>query len=208
MKVNVKLVKAMENEEKLMTGEESLRVISDMISKTRVSVTQASFHLLLWGWLIFACSLSEFLLWKYAGWADSWYVWFAVIAGVVASFAYGFAKGKRERIFTYGTKIYVWTWIAFFWASVIFFIVFPLETGDVAKYMLLMAGIPLLISGVVLNFRPMMLGAAAFWLLALVAHFGGDTVSGLAMPAAMIIGYLIPGYLLRKRGSHDTFQGA
>lgn len=198
----------MENEEKLMTGEESLRVITDMIYKTRVSIAQASFHLLLWGWLIFACSLSEFLLWKYAGWTNSWYVWFAVIAGVLVSFIYGFAKGKRERIFTYGTRIYVWTWIAFFWASVIFFIIFPVETESVGKYMLLLAAVPLLISGVILNFRPMMWGAVAFWILALAAHFGGGTVSGLAVPAAMVLGYLVPGYLLRKRGSHDTVQGA
>lgn len=191
-----------------MTGEESLRVITDMINKTRVSIAQASFHLLLWGWLIFVCSLSEFLLWKYAGWTNSWYVWFAVIAGVLISFIYGFSKGKRERIFTYGTRIYVWTWIAFFWASVVFFIVFPVSTGSVGKYMLLMAAVPLLISGVILSFRPMMWGAVAFWVLALAAHFGGDTVSGLAVPAAMVIGYLVPGYLLRKRGSHDTVQGA
>jgi hypothetical protein len=206
--VDVKLAKAMENEEKLMTGEDSLRVITEMINKTRVSVAQASFHLLLWGWLIFACSLSEFVLWKYAGWANSWYVWFAVIAGVFVSLAYGFVKGKRERIFTYGTKIYIWTWIAFFLASVVFFIVFPVKTGNVGKYMLLIAAIPLLISGVILNFRPMMWGAVAFWILAIFAHFGGETVSGLAMPAAMVIGYLVPGYLLRKRGSHDTVQGA
>jgi len=198
----------MENEEKLMTGEDSLRVITEMINKTRVSVAQASFHLLLWGWLIFACSLSEFVLWKYAGWANSWYVWFAVIAGVFVSLAYGFVKGKRERIFTYGTKIYIWTWIAFFLASVVFFIVFPVKTGNVGKYMLLIAAIPLLISGVILNFWPMMWGAVAFWILAILAHFGGETVSGLAMPAAMVIGYLVPGYLLRKRGSHDTVQGA
>ena len=198
----------MENEEKLMTGEDSLRVITEMINKTRVSVAQASFHLLLWGWLIFACSLSEFVLWKYAGWANSWYVWFAVIAGVFVSLAYGFVKGKRERIFTYGTKIYIWTWIAFFLASVVFFIVFPVKTGNVGKYMLLIAAIPLLISGVILNFWPMMWGAVAFWILAILAHFGGETVSGLAMPAAMVIGYLVPGYLIRKRGSHDTVQGA
>lgn len=198
----------MENEEKMMTGEDSLRVITEMINKTRVSVAQASFHLLLWGWLIFACSLSEFVLWKYAGWANSWYVWFAVIAGMFVSLAYGFVKGKRERIFTYGTRIYVWTWIAFFLAAVVFFIVFPVKTGNVGKYMLLIAAIPLLISGVILNFRPMMWGAGAFWILALVSHFGGEIVSGFAMPAAMVIGYLVPGYLLRKRGSHDTIQGA
>lgn len=198
----------MENEEKLMTGEESLRVITEMINKTRVSIAQAGFHLLLWGWLIFACSLSEFLLWKYAGWTNSWYVWFFVIPGAIVSFAYGFARGKKERMYTYGTAIYVWTWIAFLFASVVFFIVFPLETGSVAKYMLLMAGMPLLISGVIMKFRPMMWGAGAFWILALVAHFGGDTVSGLTMPVAMVIGYLVPGYLLRKKGSHDTVQGA
>lgn len=198
----------MENEEKLMTGEESLRVITEMINKTRVSIAQASFHLLLWGWLIFACSLSEFLLWKYAGWANSWYVWYFVIPGAITSLVYGFARGKKERLFTYGTSIYVWTWVSFLFASVVFFIVFPLETGSVAKYMLLMAGMPLLISGVIMKFRPMMWGAGAFWILALVAHFVGETVSGLTMPVAMVIGYLVPGYLLRKRGSHDTVQGA
>jgi len=196
----------MENGEKPMTGEESLRVITDMINKTRVSIAQASFHLLLWGWLIFACSLSEFVLWKYAGWTNSWYVWFAVIAGVIVSFIYGFTSGKKEQVFTYGTRIYVWTWISFFCAAVVFFIVFPFETGSAGKYMLLMAAIPLLISGVILKFRPMMWGAGAFWLLALIAHFGGDIVSGVAMPVAMVTGYLIPGYLLRKRGSHDTIQ--
>ena len=198
----------MENEEKMMTGQESLSVITEMINKTRVSVTQASFHLLFWGWLIFACSLSEFLLWKYTGWANAWIVWFAVIIGVVVSTTYGFVRGRREKVFTYATGINITTWIAFFIAAVVFCIVYPMENGDVSKYMLLLAGIPLLISGVVLRFRPLMWGAGAFWALSLVAHFGGETVSGLAMPVAMILGYLIPGYLLRKRGSHVTFQGA
>lgn len=198
----------MENEEKLMTGDESLRVITQMINKTRVSVTQASFHLLLWGWLIFVCSLSEFLLWRYTDWANPWYIWFLVIPGVLVSMIYGFAKGRKEKVYTYGTSIYVWTWMAFLVSSVIFFIVYPLETGSISKYMLLMAAMPLLISGTVLRFRPLMWGAVSFWVLALVAHLGGQTVSGLAMPAAMIIGYLVPGYLLRNKGSHDTVQGA
>ncbi|MDX9727713.1 MAG: hypothetical protein RBT50_00475 [Bacteroidales bacterium] len=198
----------MENEEKLMTGEESLRVITEMINKTRVSIAQASFHLLLWGWLIFACSLSEFLLWKLTDWTNVWYVWLFVIPGVFVSLIYGFVKGKREKVFTYGTAVHLWTWIAFLVSSVIFFIVYPMESGSISKYMLLLAAMPLLISGVVLSFRPLMWGAGSFWLLALVAHFGGETVSGLAMPVAMVIGYLVPGYLLRKRGSHDTVQGA
>jgi hypothetical protein len=198
----------MENEEKLMTGEESLEVITRMINKTRVSVTQTSFHLLFWGWLIFVCSLSEFLLWRYTGWTNSWYVWFFVIPGIFVSLIYGFTRGRKERVFTYGTSIYVWTWIAFLFASVVFFIVHPLEDGNVTKYMLLLAAMPLFISGVVLRFMPLIWGAVSFWILALAAHFGGPVISGLAMPAAVIIGYLVPGYLLRRKGSHDAVQGA
>jgi len=198
----------MENEEKLMTGEESFKVITEMINKTRVSITQSSFHLLFWGWLIFACSLSEFLLWKLTDCNNSWYVWLFVIPGVFVSLIYGFVKGKREKVFTYGTAIHVWTWMAFLVSSIIFIIVYPMETGSIGKYMLLLAAMPLLISGAVLRFRPLMWGAVSFWVLALVAHFGGSTVSGLAMPVAMIAGYLVPGYLLKRKGSHDTVQGA
>jgi hypothetical protein len=39
----------MENEEKMMTGEESLRIITEMINKTKFNIRQGSFHLLFWG---------------------------------------------------------------------------------------------------------------------------------------------------------------
>src|ERR1035437_5567704 len=47
----IKLIIIMENEEKMMTGEESLRIITEMINKTKVNISQGSFHLLFWGWL-------------------------------------------------------------------------------------------------------------------------------------------------------------
>lgn len=45
----IKINNIMENEEKLMTGEESLRIITEMINKTKVNIRQSSFHLLFWG---------------------------------------------------------------------------------------------------------------------------------------------------------------
>ncbi|MFZ0471502.1 MAG: hypothetical protein WAL94_02690 [Bacteroidales bacterium] len=194
----------MENEEKLMTGEESLKVITAMINKTRVSVTQSSFHLLFWGWLIFACSLSEFLLWKFTDFASPWYVWFFVIPGVFVSMIYGFTKGRKASLHTYAEGIYVWVWMAFFIASVVLFIVHSNQMESVSKYILLVAAMPTFISGIVLKFKPLIWGGVSMWVLALAAHFGGDTISGLAVPVAMITGYLIPGYLLRKKGSHET----
>ena len=71
----------MENDEKMMTGEESLRIITEMINKTKVNISQGSFHLLFWGWLLIVCSLSEWLIAKFTSYAHPYYVWFLVIPG-------------------------------------------------------------------------------------------------------------------------------
>lgn len=42
----------METEEKQMTGEESLKIITDMINKTKTNIRQSSFHLLFWGYIL------------------------------------------------------------------------------------------------------------------------------------------------------------
>jgi len=194
----------MENEEKLMTGEESLKVITAMINKTRVNVTQSSFHLLFWGWLIFACSLSEFLLYKFTDLANPWYIWFFVIPGAFVSMIYGFTRGRKASVHTYAEGIYVWVWMAFLVASVVLFIVHSSQMESISEYILLIAAMPTFISGIILKFRPLIWGGVTLWIFALAAHFGGNTISGLATPAAMVTGYLIPGYLLRRTGSHET----
>jgi hypothetical protein len=194
----------MENEEKLMTGEESLKVITAMINKTRVNVKQSSFHLLFWGWLIFACSITEFLLYKFTDFANAWYVWFFVIPGVFVSMIYGFTRGRKASVHTYAEGIYVWVWMAFLVASVVLFIVHSSQMESVSKYILLIAAMPTFISGIILKFKPLIWGGITLWIFALAAHFGGDIISGLAVPAAMITGYLIPGYLLRRTDSHET----
>jgi hypothetical protein len=79
----------MENNEKIMTGEESLRIITDMINKTKVSIRQGSYHHLFWGWLLIICSLSARLLEKYTGYAHPYYVWFLAIPGAFVSMIYG-----------------------------------------------------------------------------------------------------------------------
>jgi len=194
----------MENEEKLMTGEESLKVITAMINKTRVNVKQSSFHLLFWGWLIFACSITEFLLYKFTDFANAWYVWFFVIPGVFVSMIYGFTRGRKASVHTYAEGIYVWVWMAFLVASVVLFIVHSSQMESVSKYILLIAAMPTFISGIILKFKPLIWGGITLWIFALAAHFGGDIISGLAVPTAMITGYLIPGYLLRRTDSHET----
>ncbi len=200
----IKLNIIMENEEKLMTGEESLKIITDMINKTKVNIRQSSFHLLFWGWLILFCSLSEYLLFRLTDFATPWYVWFFVIPGVFVSMTYGFVKGSKESVYTYATNIYVWTWIGFLISAIVLFIIVWDHMESVEPLILTLAAIPAFVSGFIIKFRPLIIGAATFWIFALVARFAGPDIAPLAVPVAMLTGYLIPGYILRNRNGHAT----
>jgi hypothetical protein len=194
----------MENEEKLMTGEESLRIISEMINKTKFDIRQGSFYLLFWGWLIFACSLSEFLLLKFTGFTHSYYVWFLVIPGVFVSMLYGFITGRKAKVRTYTGVLYMWIWIGFLISATVLFIVHSKRMDTVAPYILLLAGLPTFFSGFLIKFKPLIAGGICFWVVSLVIFFAGPAFASLGTAIAMLIGYLIPGYMLKNRVDHDA----
>lgn len=194
----------MENDEKLMTGEESLRIITDMINKTKVNIRQGIFHLLFWGWLIMICSLSEYILYRFTDFASPWYVWLLVIPGVFVSMVYGYVNGRKAKLHTYADMIYLWTWMGFLFSAIVLFIIVSKDMRSVPPLILILAAIPTFISGFIIKFRPLIAGGITFWILALVAYFGGPEIGPLAVPVAMLTGYLIPGYLLKSKVDHGT----
>jgi hypothetical protein len=194
----------MENEEKVMTGEESLKIITDMINRTKTNISQGSFHLIFWGWLVLICSLTQFLLLKFSSFHSPWTVWILVIPGVFVSAIYGYVKGKKEHVHTYADRIFMMTWIGF---TIVAFILclFLHDRGElIPQFILLAAGFPTFVSGFTLKFRPLIFGGIAFWILAVAAYFAGPSLGQLAVPAGMLAGYLIPGYMLRSKRNHDT----
>jgi hypothetical protein len=193
----------METEEKMMTGEESLKIITDMINKTKVNIRQGSFHLLFWGWLILICSLSEYLLYKFTDFTHPWYVWFFVIPGVFVSMIYGFVTGRKAKMHTYADNLYLWTWMGFLASSIVLFMIVSEDMRNVPPFILMLAAMPTFISGFIIRFRPLIIGGITFWIFALAAHFAG-AFAPLAVPVAMLTGYLIPGYMLKRKVDHET----
>ena len=187
----------------MMTGEESLKIITEMINKTKFDIRQGSFYLLFWGWLIFACSISEYLLHKFTDVTHPYYVWFLVIPGVFVSMIYGFVTGRKARVQTYTGMLYMWIWMGFLIAATVLFIVQSKRMDLVTPYILLLIGLPTFVSGFIIKFRPLIAGGICFWITALVVHFAGPSFSSLGTALAMLIGYLIPGYMLKNRVDHD-----
>jgi len=194
----------MENNEKMMTGEESLKIITEMINKTKVNIRQGSFHLLFWGWLITVCSLSEWLITNLTHYAHPYYVWILVIPGAFVSMIYGAVTGRKAKVQTYADKLYMWTWIGFLFAAIVLFIVQSDRMENVTPYILLLAGFPTFLSGFIVKFKPLIAGGICFWVIAILVHFAGPSLALLGTPVAMLTGYLIPGYMLRNKVNHDT----
>jgi uncharacterized membrane protein len=194
----------MENNEKMMTGEESLKIITEMINRTKVNIRQGSFHLLFWGWLITVCSLSEWLIAKLSSYPHPYYVWILVIPGAFVSMIYGAVTGRKAKVQTYADKLYMWTWIGFLFAAIVLFIVQSDRMENITPYILLLAGFPTFLSGFIVKFKPLIAGGICFWVIAILVHFAGPSLALLGTPVAMFTGYLIPGYMLRNKVNHDT----
>jgi hypothetical protein len=194
----------MENEEKMMTGEESLRIITDMINKTKVNIQQGSFHLLFWGWLIFVCSISDFILMDFTGFSHHYYVWFLTIPGIFVSIVYGIVKGRKAKIRTYADRLYMWVWLGFLFSFLTLFIIHSKHFDTIAQYILTLVGFPIFISGFIIKFKPLIIGGILFWIIAIIVSLAAPSIAPLGMPLAVITGYLIPGYMLKNKGNHDT----
>jgi hypothetical protein len=193
----------MENEEKMMTGEESLRIISEMINKTKVNIRQGSFHLLFWGWLVFVCSLAEYLLMNFGGYAHHYYVWFLAIPGGFVSMIYGIANGRKAIVHTYADRLYMWVWFGFLFSFLVLFIIHSKRLESVSPYIMMLVGFAAFISGIIIKFKPLVIGGILFWIIAVIVSFAPPSIAPLGMPLAMITGYLIPGYMLKYKDSHD-----
>ena len=194
----------MENDEKMMTGEESLKIITEMINRTKVNIRQGSFHLLFWGWLITVCSLSEWVITNLTHYAHPYYVWILVIPGAFVSMIYGAVTGRKAKVHTYADMLYMWTWIGFLFAAIVLFIVQSDRMENITPYILLLAGFPTFLSGFIVKFKPLIVGGICFWVIAILVHFAGPSLALLGTPVAMITGYLIPGYMLRNKVNHET----
>ncbi|HCC70411.1 MAG TPA: hypothetical protein DEQ09_04575 [Bacteroidales bacterium] len=188
----------MENNIKKMSGEESIKIITDMIEKTRCNIKQGSFHLLFWGWLVLICSLTEYLWGQFSNYDKPWIVWLLTVPGVFVSLIYGFNKGKRQTVYTYADRLYMWTWLSFLVSAIILVVLLWGKMQYMGTYILMLAGFPTFLSGVIIKFRALMIGGLCFWALSLVSHFTGPDISPLTVPVAMFTGYLIPGYILKK----------
>ena len=180
---------------------DSLLLIDNMINQAKNRFTENGFLYLLWGWTVFACSTFHFMAIKLGFVKHPEWVWMITWAVVIFQIIYLAKTKKKEKVKTYSDGIIDAIWICFGVCMLVLAII--LGRFNLWMYMnslvLLFYGIPTFLSGVVMQFKPLKFGGVACWRLAIGSTFVAPVYYLILIAFAVLIAWIIPGYLLRKK---------
>jgi hypothetical protein len=192
-------------EDAKISPEESLQLIEGMINTAKNRFSENGHMYLVWGWTVFICSLAQFVLLHFYNYPKHYIVWLLSLVVFAYSFFYVSQKHKKVKVQTWADSIVAFIWVTF--SIVIFleaFVIGMFTSGDYYVYItpiiLAVYGMPIFLSGIVLRFKPLIWGGVACWLLCVGSLFiEAYDYKFLMIPAAMLVAWIIPGYLLRLK---------
>jgi len=185
--------------------QQSLALIESMINRAKDKFADDGFMYLIWGWLVFFCSLFQFVLLHVYNYPKHYYVWLATIPVFIFQAFYVSKKSKRKTVSTYTDYIIGFVWITFAIVIVLLgFVVGLLTTGEyythIVHILLAVYGMPVFLTGVIVKFRPLIFGGIACWILCIISTFISNyDYQFLCIPLAMLLAWIIPGYMLRAK---------
>lgn len=188
--------------EKELTPQQSLDVITSMIQQAKGNMQKNSFYFLLWGWTIVIANLGVFVLLKFTNVANPYLMFLITIAAALISGIYSFKQGKQAVVTTHLDNIYKWLWIGFGVNCFIFWFFGGKMGWQLNAIITSMCAVPTLLSGVLLKFKPLMVGGVIFWIFGALIFMVDTETQFLLAAAAVTFGYLVPGYMLRKSDKH------
>jgi hypothetical protein len=191
----------MNTEKTTLTPEQSLDIITRMIDQAKGNVQRNAYYFLLWGWVVALANLGMFTLIR-IGYERPYIVWIITIPAWIFTLIKSYKKGSVKSVATHLDRISSQLWLAFG------ICIFTLITfGWAINYqlnpvILLMAAMPTFVSGVILKFKPLMMGGISFWIFSIVSFLVTADLQPLVGALAIVCGYLVPGYLLKKKELH------
>lgn len=188
----------MKNQEDNLSPKESLDIITRMILEAKGKVQQNSVYFLLWGWVVMLGNIGMFML-QQLEYSRPYIVWLITIPAWIYTLYRAYRQRKIGSASSHFDKISGALWVCF---GIIIFtlIAFGFKINyQLNPLILLFSAVPTFTSGVILRFRPLMMGGILFWLCSIVSFLVTREYQPLVGAAAIAFGYLIPGYLLHYK---------
>jgi Flp pilus assembly protein TadB len=192
----------MENEDQPLSHTQSLGIIEQMIAAAKNEHREKGDGWLLWGWLLFIASVLSAVFMKtalpqYIGWT-----WTGVlVVGFSLMLYFYFTRKKKEEVTTYVQGLLNKFSTGFFISLLVLVAASNLSGSSFSfGYYYVLYAFWMFIHGSAIRFQPLIIGAIVNWAAAIAIFVTPDFFYKMVISAiAILVGYLIPGYMLRNQ---------
>jgi len=184
-----------------LSNEKSLEIIHQMINQAKTKINDSGNEWILWGSMIFLASLSTYFFIE-TGYRYIFLGWNIFGLFTIVILTYQLFKRKSKAVRTYLDDLLRLFDIGFIISLFIIIFSINVAVGPNAGfgYFLMIYAFLMLIQGGAMKFKPLMIGAAVNWIGSVAIFLNKDfKYDMLITAAAVFIGYIIPGLLLRSQ---------
>ena len=211
------------SEEKKLTEQESLQLITEMIQKAKSSFHESGTSAILWGTVTSIAGLLSFSQ-QYFNFSIGVDIWLLVLFAIIPQIFISIKENKVKTFRSYEERAIDAIWIVYgisigcfiFYLNVVpiisakFFAAehsitvdqlkdFPAYIFSSASVFLILYAIPTLATGIISKFKPMLIGGVISYILFFISCYTSSTWDMLLLGLAGILNWLIPGLILRNR---------
>jgi hypothetical protein len=186
-------------EESKLSNSESLQIITEMIGRAKRNMAKkGSFYFLLWGWVVLIGNFGFYIIARYQLFPYPYVIWSITLPAIIVTVIYSMRQNRKSIATSQLDNIYMNLWMAIFVAVVIVLVFMPKMNYSHNAVILLLAGLGTFVTGKLIKFNPLVIGSLALWIGAIIAFNVPVIDQYLVGGFAIIVGYLIPGYLLKR----------
>lgn len=180
-----------------METTKSIEIIQNMMQESRKSLARYSFYFIMWGIVMGAASLLDYMFNNYT---YHWAAWPAAgILGGIASSIFSYRDKKKAGASTFSDRIIGYTWLGFGIALIVSIAYTANHHLSPSPMVLLLAGFATFITGGICRFKPFVYGGLVLILCSVISGFFlPDEQHGLVFVLGMVLGYIVPGVMLRN----------
>lgn len=190
---------------------EELRVIREMLEKTKKSTAESGTFFLVWGFLIIFAVIGTYLLVFAGKYSWIWLNWAVFMgSGIVFSFVYWGRKERRAGVKTHASSAAGYLGIACGVAFIFVGLIFPafkLYSWEVISLLITtIFGTSIFALGGIINWNLLKWCGVISWLFALGMMFIPAEFRTLVFVPLILIGYILPGLILKFRYKKERLQ--
>lgn len=189
-----------------MSENEGILLITSMINKAKNRYSENGVLYLLWGWLIFTCSMIQFISIHFFSYYKVYYVWYSTWALLIYQIYYISKSKKKRRVRMYTGEIIGYVWLVFIitYALLVFILVYIKAPLGISPVIIAIFGMPTFLSGIILKFKALKIGGICCWILAFIAPFINYDYQFLLIACAVVAAWIIPGHLLYQKSKNGN----